>query len=168
MFPQRFAESACLRLPPRRDRTGTQRALPRGPPPKVVHGYQLAQDYGCYGCHEINGYDGPDRTHRPATCDWNLITSPLRPRSKRTPALPTSPRQVQYWAETLIEQPDRDYLRHKLSEFLTADADSDAPQLGDSHCTRWSKYCKTRRLPGPMRRAWPSLRYVQNKWARNF
>ena len=30
------------------------------PAPKLVQGYQLVREYGCYGCHEINGYNGPD------------------------------------------------------------------------------------------------------------
>src|SRR5690606_10649722 len=35
--------------------------FPEPPAPKVVHGYNLIRKYGCYGCHEINGYDGPDK-----------------------------------------------------------------------------------------------------------
>jgi hypothetical protein len=25
----------------------------------VTHGYQLIRKYGCFGCHEVNGFDGP-------------------------------------------------------------------------------------------------------------
>ena len=25
------------------------------------HGYHLIRKYGCYGCHEVNGFDGPAR-----------------------------------------------------------------------------------------------------------
>ena len=31
------------------------------PAAKVTHGYHLIRKYGCYGCHEINGFDGPTR-----------------------------------------------------------------------------------------------------------
>ena len=29
--------------------------------PKAFEGWQLIQKYGCFGCHEINGFDGHDR-----------------------------------------------------------------------------------------------------------
>src|SRR6185503_14882176 len=29
------------------------------PAAKVTHGFHLIRKYGCYGCHEINGFDGP-------------------------------------------------------------------------------------------------------------
>jgi cytochrome c2 len=35
--------------------------FPYAPAPKVVHGYELIRKYGCFGCHEINGFDGPNR-----------------------------------------------------------------------------------------------------------
>ena len=32
--------------------------------PKVTHGYHLIRKYGCYGCHEVNGFDGPNASRR--------------------------------------------------------------------------------------------------------
>ena len=35
--------------------------FPEPPAPKLVEGYHLIRQYGCYGCHEINGWSGPDK-----------------------------------------------------------------------------------------------------------
>ena len=166
MFPQRFAESACLRCHHDVTELEPSERFPEAPAPKVVHGYQLAQDYGCYGCHEINGYDGPDRRIGP---DLRLEPNYFAAAAtvKADPSFANLAKEVQYWAETLIEQPDRDYLRHKLSEFLTADAASDAPQLGD-RAHAMVEILQDQETPGAMRRAGPSLRYVKHKVGAEF
>ena len=33
--------------------------------PKLMAGFNLIRENGCYGCHEINGYDGPNRRTGP-------------------------------------------------------------------------------------------------------
>ena len=35
--------------------------FPDPPAPKLIEGFNLIQQYGCFGCHEINGFDGPNR-----------------------------------------------------------------------------------------------------------
>ncbi len=42
--------------------------------PKVIKGYELIQKYGCYGCHEMHGFDGgvaigPDMRLEPQTAE---------------------------------------------------------------------------------------------------
>ncbi len=71
MFPKHLAEATCLRCHhnvtelAQSDKFGNSA-------PKVVEGHQIISQYGCYGCHEINGYDnkkaiGPDLRLEPNT-----------------------------------------------------------------------------------------------------
>ena len=62
MYPQRFAESACLRCHHDVIELGPSRStFPEPPAPKVLAGFNLIKDYGCYGCHEVSGYAGADK-----------------------------------------------------------------------------------------------------------
>jgi len=66
MLPTRFAESSCIKC--HHDVLDLQPSerFPEPPAPKVVAGFKLVRKFGCFGCHEINGYDtagrriGPD------------------------------------------------------------------------------------------------------------
>jgi len=61
MHPTRFAESSCLKchhdvvdlLPSER--------YSDDPAPKLVRGYDLVRKHGCFGCHEIRGFQGGKR-----------------------------------------------------------------------------------------------------------
>jgi cytochrome c2 len=59
MYPKRFAESACLKCHHEVVELEPSQRFPDAPAPKVTHGYHLVRKYGCYGCHEVNGFDGP-------------------------------------------------------------------------------------------------------------
>jgi hypothetical protein len=61
MYPKRFAESSCLKCHHEVVELEASEKNAEAPAPHVTHGYQLIRKYGCYGCHEINGYDGPTR-----------------------------------------------------------------------------------------------------------
>ncbi|MDX1945145.1 MAG: hypothetical protein SFU86_07045 [Pirellulaceae bacterium] len=61
MLPQRFSESSCLKCHHEVVELEPSERFPDPPAPKLVHGYHLIRKYGCYGCHEVNGYDGPTR-----------------------------------------------------------------------------------------------------------
>ena len=57
MAPKRFEESSCIKC----HVNVTELAVnPKFGPtaPKVARGHQLVQTYGCFGCHEIQGYEG--------------------------------------------------------------------------------------------------------------
>ena len=62
---QRFAESSCLKCHHQVTELEPSPQVSRGPAPKLMKGYQLILDYGCYGCHEINGFDGPTKRMGP-------------------------------------------------------------------------------------------------------
>ncbi len=71
MYPRRFVESSCLRCHHRVVDLAASKRFPDPPAEKLLHGYQLILKYGCYGCHEINGYAdgktvGPDLRLEPS------------------------------------------------------------------------------------------------------
>ncbi len=59
MYAQRFTESTCLKCHHEVVELEASEKYPIAPAPQVVHGYQLIRKYGCFGCHEVNGFDGP-------------------------------------------------------------------------------------------------------------
>src|SRR5205823_5171052 len=55
MAPQRFVESGCLKC--HHQVTDLVRGS-QSEAPKLVQGYNLVRELGCFGCHEINGSKG--------------------------------------------------------------------------------------------------------------
>lgn len=77
MYPQRFAESVCLKchhdaaelLPSERYQDEVA--------PKLTRGYNLVRMYGCFGCHEINGYEGDKRIGPDMRVEPNTLAAAL-------------------------------------------------------------------------------------------
>jgi cytochrome c2 len=61
MSPRRFTESACLKCHHEVVDLEPSTRFPDSPAPRLLRGHQLIRKYGCYGCHEINGYEGTQR-----------------------------------------------------------------------------------------------------------
>ena len=61
MFPHRFEQSGCMKCHFDVVELEPSAKFPEPPAPKLVEGYNLVRRYGCFGCHEINGYDGPTK-----------------------------------------------------------------------------------------------------------
>ena len=61
MTPERFIESNCLKCHHDVVDLEPSERFPEPPAPKLVQGYNLVREFGCYGCHEINGFDGPTK-----------------------------------------------------------------------------------------------------------
>ena len=61
MLPERFEESSCLKCHHQVVDLEPSEKFPEPPAPKLVEGYHLIRQYGCYGCHEINGWAGPSK-----------------------------------------------------------------------------------------------------------
>ena len=59
MYPKRFIESTCLKCHHDVVDLEPSQRFPDPPAPKVVAGYKLISQMGCFGCHEITGFDGP-------------------------------------------------------------------------------------------------------------
>ncbi len=117
MFPDRFQESTCLKCHhgvtelDEHPQFGTSA-------PKVVKGYDIVLKMGCFGCHEIRGYDGlksigPDLRLEPNTpeqaekiaADPNAVPGTLR---KVGPSLRHIKSKVTTsWAQYWVEEPKR-------------------------------------------------------------
>ncbi len=90
MSPRRFVESGCIRCHHSVTELGVN-AEYGASAPKVYEGFRLISQYGCFGCHEINGYDGttpigPDLRLEPQTeeeaaklaADPNVVPGTMR------------------------------------------------------------------------------------------
>ena len=72
MRPARFAESACLKCHHNVSELEPSDRFPDPPAPKLVEGYHLVRQNGCFGCHEIRGWSdegeriGPDMRLEPS------------------------------------------------------------------------------------------------------
>ncbi len=113
MYPNQFIESTCLKCHHDVVELGTNEKF-GATAPKVVKGWETIRDYGCFGCHEINGYDGttpigPDLRLEPNTpeelaaieADPNMIAGQMRKvgPSLRHIASKTTPEFIAYWTE---------------------------------------------------------------------
>lgn len=165
MTPQRFIESNCLKCHHEVVELEPSERFPEPPAPKLVEGYQLVREYGCYGCHEINGYDGPDRRIGP-----DLRIEPnyyeVAAQILRDPGLSEDERR---WATTLVHSPDADSMRHQLMRSIQQDAAEAAtadptPQPRLTMETRaLGDALKDVDTPGSFRRVGPSLRHLESK-----
>ncbi len=113
MQPNRFAESTCIKCHHSVTELGVNPKFGASAP-KVFKGFQLIQKYGCFGCHEINGYDGgvaigPDMRVEPTTpqelariaSDPTQVAGKFRkvgPSLRHIAAKTTAP-WIQYWTE---------------------------------------------------------------------
>ena len=78
MLPHRFVESSCLKC--HHQVTDLIDSDNRNNAPKLLRGYNLIKENGCFGCHEIGGRKG-GRAVGP-----DLRLEPYPPRDDRTPA----------------------------------------------------------------------------------
>ncbi len=113
MQPSRFAESTCIKCHHSVTELGVNPKFGASAP-KVHKGYTLIQKYGCFGCHEIQGYDGgvaigPDMRLEPQTpeevarieADPTQIAGKMRKvgPSLRHIAVKTTGSWIQHWTE---------------------------------------------------------------------
>ena len=166
MYPERFVESACLKCHHQVTELDASPRFPDPPAPKLVAGFHLVQDYGCYGCHEINGYDGPDRRVGPdLRLEPNFFAAAAA--VEADPKFGELPLKTQELAQTLVDHPDRDLVRRQLRQFLMSDAAAEKPLLSpDSH--KMADVLQDVETPGQYRKAGPSLRYVKSKLGEAF
>ena len=165
MKPQRFLESNCLKCHYDKGALEPSERFPEPPAPKLVQGWTLVEDYGCFGCHEINGYDGPNRRIGPdlrLEPNYNEVAAQML----RDPSLSE---QEQEWARTLVSSPDNKTVREQLFTAIKSDAKlaSSAETRDESRLTeathKLADGLKDVEVPGTYRKVGPSLRYVKSK-----
>ena len=161
MYPNRFAESSCLKCHHEVFELEASERFPDPPAPKVVHGYNLVRKYGCYGCHEINGFDGSKRVGPDLRLEPNYFAAAQQLRTE--PGFDSFADDVQGWVNELAEHPERDAVRHRIYEALQADAQAAQPALSKLVHATLVPLFKDVENAGTIRRPGPSLRYVKEK-----
>jgi cytochrome c551/c552 len=165
MRPARFVESNCLKCHHQKGGLAASERFPDPPAPKLVEGWTLVEDFGCFGCHEINGYDtptvtvGPDLRLEPA---YNEAAAAILADKNLTD-------DERSYAQRLREQPSDVEARDQLLAAITRDqrlandpeAEEEARLSEDTH--RLATLLKPVDMPGRMRKAGPSLRYLNSK-----
>ncbi len=179
MTPARFIESNCLKCHHEVVELKPSERFPEPPAPKLVHGYELVREFGCYGCHEIPGYDGPTKRVGPdMRVEPNFAE--VAQQIQSDPGLNDQEREL---AQTLAARPSAVDVRNELLKSIRADAalatgqpaadaapDSDAADAEQPNQPRLT--AETRALadalrdvdaPGSLRRVGPSLRHLASK-----
>lgn len=128
MLPERFRESTCIRCHVNVTELGTNAKFGSSAP-KVVQGYELVKTYGCFGCHEIHGFDagkaiGPDLRLEPTTAEEaaKIAEDPLQVAGtmrKVGPALRHLASKADAgWVENWTEEPKRFRPSTRMPQFF--------------------------------------------------
>lgn len=127
MLPARFLESSCLKchyqvtdLTPKGEQTEMRAGKAvESPGSKVVRGYNLVKDNGCFGCHEISGIKsgrevGPDLRLEP-TPPLEAMTAAERNKMMADPLnLPGTLRKVGPSLKRINEKTNQEWVRRWL------------------------------------------------------
>lgn len=160
MLPQRFVESGCLKCHPNvTELAATDRFA--APAPKVSRGYELVRTYGCFGCHEINGFrDGlqisPDVRAEP---DYAAVAMQL----KQDAGFSGWDEAGKALVEQVIQDPTQPETRRLVYERLQADSRSGQSRFSRDTLDRLLPLWKDAVQPGSLRRVAPGLRHIKSK-----
>ena len=123
MLPERFEESSCLKCHHQVVDLEPSERFPEPPAPKLVEGYHLIRQYGCYGCHEINGWSGPEKRIGP---DMRLAPNfhEVAAAIGDDPAIDRleDAGQMRRWIEDVERSPDGRVARERLRQAIERDA----------------------------------------------
>ncbi len=174
MLPERFEQSGCLKCHHQVVDLEPTEKFPEPPADKLVEGYHLIRQYGCYGCHEINGYAGADKRIGP---DMRLVSNyhEVAAAVQGDPGLSGLGDDAVRWAEEVRTSPGGRAARDRLREAIQKDAAAgeDAKLTPRSHDL--ASLLKEPETPGMFPKVGPSLRHVASKvgfdwtyaWLRN-
>ena len=182
MYAKRFTEAACLKCHHDVVELEASEKYADAPAPKVTHGYHLVRKYGCYGCHEVNGFDGPTRRVGPdlrsepnyfavaQQIDAELVAAGRG--SVSSAEQQASRERLAFWQERLngltspvtVRPEDAEArlrLKGTIDEGVVA-AGADATRL-DKSLSALANMLKDIEAPGSLRRPGPSLRFIGKK-----
>jgi cytochrome c2 len=174
MLPQRFEESSCLKCHHQVVDLEPSEKFPEPPAPKLVEGYHLIRQYGCYGCHEISGWAGPDKRIGPdmrLAPNYHEVAEAL----SADPGVAALGPTVQRWMEEVRSSPDGRQARERLRETIDRDAAAGEESKLTSRSHQLAALLKEPETPGTLPKVGPSLRHVASKvgfdwmyaWLRN-
>ena len=162
MLPDRFEQSSCLKCHHQVVDLMPSEKYPEPPAAKLVEGYDLIRQYGCYGCHEINGWAGPDKRIGPdmrVAPNYHEVAEALT----EDPGIAELGDAVVRWVSEVKSSPDGREARERLREVLERDAAAGAEGklLPRSH--QMAGLLKDPETPGTLPKVGPSLRHVASK-----
>jgi cytochrome c2 len=165
MKPARFVESNCLKCHHEKGSLEPSERFPEPPAPKLVEGWSTVEQYGCFGCHEINGYDSPTVTVGP---DVRLEPAYYEAASQllQSDKLTDEQREL---AQTVRNAPTNADARHRLFASFGKKSDAEAtdgedPQpKTDADIQKLVSLLKDIEIPGEYRKVGPSLRFLNSK-----
>ena len=164
MLPERFAESSCLKCHHQVVELEPSERFSDPPAPKLMKGYELITTYGCFGCHEINGFEGPGKTIGP-----DIRTEPNFVAAAQEllidPGLSDIERDL---AHDVIADPNLADPRTLLAELISEDRraaaeDGQTARLTEASHSMAEILGADVETPGTYRRVGPSLRYIGSK-----
>ncbi len=161
MYPRRFMESTCLRCHHEVVELEPSERFRDPPAPRLVEGYHLLTDYGCYGCHEIDGFAGPNRRIGPdIRLEPNYSAAAAAVRGD--PAFPTLDPQLQRDVQLVVDQPFQREARDRVRHFLTQQSFASESPLS-ALSLKMADVLEDLESPGRERKVGPSLRFVASK-----
>ncbi len=164
MLPKRLREASCLKCHHNVVELGVHPQFGASAP-VLSRGFRLIQKYGCFGCHEIQGYNagqaiGPDLRLEP---NYNAAALQLLQLLSTGQTETTLAKDVVDLAGQIAEAPlDSDSQRHRLQSLLEADAASPSPLL-DPAARSLAGLLKDAGFSGRYRKVGPALRYIAAK-----
>ncbi|MBI3466268.1 MAG: c-type cytochrome, partial [Planctomycetes bacterium] len=164
MKPSRFVESNCIKCHHEVTELEPSQKYREPPAPKVVRGFNLVREFGCFGCHEINGFDGPHRRVGPdLRAEPNYFAA-----AAQLLTVPGLNEQEKELAQRVIAHPEDGESRHRLAELIQADAsagegDSSQRRFGEAAYKLAGMVGADTDTPGRYRKVGPSLRHVRSK-----
>lgn len=181
MYPKRFAEASCLKCHHEVVELEASEKFPDPPAPTLVHGYNVIRKYGCYGCHEVNGYDGPVRRVGP---DMRLEPGYFAVAQAMQKYLPTAVaaateagseqadklialKALSADVDHVVHHPEDNLVRTRVRTSIEEDAASEAP-IFPAEVHSLAGMLKDIEAPGDLRKSGPSLRYLDAKLDREF
>lgn len=189
MIPRRFVESSCVKC--HHDVVELERSerFPDAPAARLARGYRLVRTLGCYGCHEVLGYDtsgnriGPDLRLEP-----NYYAAALQFKGEGGTGYDELTDDEREQLQRLIDSPEDDAAREAIVAMIEEDARRAAsnrrvtsaatqagaaadPSAAPDGAPRFSSYVHDQLLPlfrapdkpGTLRKVGPSLRFVRDK-----
>ena len=164
MYSKRFVESSCLKCHHEVTELAASERFPDPPAPTLTRGYDLIRKYGCYGCHEINGFEGPDKRLGPdmrLEPNYFAVAQQLQAEAGYEKLDESQQRLVRQ----LVDHPEDDSARHQVLSMLEADArqENTEPRFSEAVHDRLIPLLGDMSAPGTQRRAGPSLRYLSSK-----
>ncbi len=132
MLSSRFIESGCLKC--HHQVTDLVRDGSRQEAPKVLRGYELVRDNGCFGCHEISGFKsgrpvGPDLRLEPAPA-LDLLSAADQEKAKADAANPPGTyRRVGPGLRRIAEKTDETWTRQWIESPRSFREDTKMPHF---------------------------------------